>query len=177
MDSGAGSVGTRGTGRSEHRRPAGDRGVSTVVGITLVVVITVLLSSAVAGLVFGVGTTEEPQPQASVTFLVDADDDTIRIKHVSGERLYSDRTRIVWELNDTTVRSQPTRAADRMGASQYADFYFNGSSPDGVWSNYSAPGSYSITENTVITVSLYDTETEKRLYTDTFTAEEVEEPL
>lgn len=154
------------------------RAVTPVIGIILVVAITVVLAAVVGGIVIGIPGGQSTTPQASLSFAVDTDDDKIEVEHQSGDALYSDRTRVVWEINESTYRSHPTDEREGMQSSQSAVFEFNGSqNSSGAWTNYPSPGNHTIRADHVITATVYDTESGNRIYRDTFAANEVQEDL
>jgi len=164
--------------RLDGGRP-GTRAVTPVIGIVLVVAIVVVLASVVGAFVFdAAGGNDEPAPQASLLVEVDAADDRIGLEHQAGDPLSSDRTRIVWEINDSTYRSSPPDDGATMKASDRVVFTFDGTTDStGVWTNYSSPGTQDIESDHVITVTLYDTESGERVYTETVTASEVQADL
>ena len=163
-----------------NSRPTRDsRAVTPVIGIVLIVAIVVVLAS-VAGVLILETTAgnDEPAPQTSVAVEVDAADDRIGLEHEAGDPLYSDRTRIVWEINGSTYRSSPPDAGTGMKASDSVVFTFNGTTDStGAWTNYSSPGNHDIDESHVVTVTLYDTESGDRVYTETFAVSEVQADL
>lgn len=164
-----------GSARGGSRQP---RAVSPVIGIILVVAITVVLAAVVGGLVIEIPGGQSTTPQASLSFAVDTDDDEIGVKHEAGDALYSDRTRIVWEINESTYRSNPTDEREGMQSSQSAVFVFNGSdNSSGAWTNYPSPGNHTVESDHVITATVYDTESGNRIYRDTFVANKVQEDL
>lgn len=155
-----------------------NRGVSSTVGIALVVAITVVLAATAAGLVFGIAGTEQVGPTASLSFAVDAADDEVRVGHQAGDTLYADRTRIVWEIEGATHRSLATDAHQGLRGGDRAVFTFDGSTSTArTWTSYPSPGTEDIRPSDEITVSVYDTESDTRVFTDTFTAEEVREDI
>jgi FlaG/FlaF family flagellin (archaellin) len=161
------------------RLATAERGVAPVVGVVLIVAIAVILVSVLGVFVMDfTSEVEDPSPQASLSLGVDTAGDEIRLEHRAGEELYSNQTRIVWEINGSTYRSSPPDDGAVMQSAESAVFTFDGSAAStGVWTNYPSPGSHNITEQHVITVSVYDTESGKRVYTKTVAAAEVRTDL
>ncbi|MEF8783445.1 MAG: type IV pilin N-terminal domain-containing protein [Haloarculaceae archaeon] len=154
------------------------RAVTPVIGIILAIAITVVLAAVLGGIVIGIPGGQSTTPQASLSFAVDTTDDRIEVEHEAGDALYSDRTRIVWEINGSTYRSHPTDEREGMQSSQYAVFEFDGpENSSGAWTNYPSPGNHTIEADHVITATVYDTESGNRIYRDSFAVNEVQEDL
>lgn len=151
----------------EARDGATARAVSTVIGVVLVVAITVVLAAVVATLVTGIGDPGGVGPQTTIDVAVDPDDDEVRLTHRAGDDLNSGRTRIVWEIENATYRSQPVDSGSDLTAQQCAVFTFDGTtSSAGTWTGYPSPGDENITRADELTVTLYDSESNQRIYTD-----------
>ncbi len=147
-----------------------DRAISPVIGVILMVVITVLLASIITVFVLNIdGQTDAPQ--ASLSLTIDAEDDQLKLVHKAGDTLSADSTRIVWEIGNTKLRSDDTAADQRLKAGRSAIFTFDGkTTTDGVWSSYGSPGTVDITDSDRVTVTLYDTESNKPVFSQTVTA-------
>ncbi len=155
------------------------RAVAPVIGVVLAVAIVVVLASvAGAFIVETAGENDKPAPQTSLAVEIDADTDRIGLEHEAGDPLYSDRTRLVWEINGSTYRSTPPDAGTGMKASDTVVFSFNGTTDStGAWTNYSSPGSHDISQDHVVTITLYDTGSGNRVYTETVAVSEVQADL
>lgn len=147
-----------------------DEAVSPVIGVVLLVVISVILASIAATMVLTVSN-EKPASQAAVEIAVDIDDDQVELTHLAGENLSADETRIVWEFDGRIVRSKATSTEQGLAAGQSTVFNFDGTtSADGAWSSYGSPGSITIEEGDQLTITLYDTGSEKPIVERTTTA-------
>jgi len=151
-----------------------DRAVSPVVGAVMIVAIVVVLAGVVASGVLSLSG-EQSAPHAVLTLAADTDDDQIRLTHDGGDTLSADRTRIVWEVGGTTVRSDATSTEQDLLAGGTATFTFDGTtSAEGVWSSYASPGDVDITASDTLTIALYDTASGKPIIEETTTARAVQ---
>jgi len=107
---------------------SGDRGVSSVIGVVLVVAITVVLAAAVGAFVLGVGTdTQEPVPQianAEATLLADdpstGNDQQIRLTHRGGDAVEVSELEVVVRFSEHSERSRlVTLPTETIGAGDY----------------------------------------------------------
>jgi hypothetical protein len=91
-----------------------------------------------------------------------------------GDNLSADDVRIVWDIDDTTARSEPTDVEQELLAGTSTTFTFDGAtSADGTWSSYPSPGTVDIRADDRITVTLYDTDSNKPVVERTVTAGDV----
>lgn len=153
---------------------ATNRAISPVIGVILIVVLTILLASLTTMFVLNIGG-EQVAPQASISLTIDAEDNQINLVHQAGDTLSADNTRIVWEIGDTMVRSDATKTEQELTAGNSAIFTFDGSTAtDGVWSSYESPGTVDINGSDQVTITIYDTESGKPVFTQAVTADDVE---
>jgi flagellin-like protein len=83
------------------RTTLGDRGVSPVIGVILMVAITVILAAVIGSFVLGIGGDVEATPQASLSFSAGND----QISHNGGDTLESGEYHVVIQGGSTYVPS------------------------------------------------------------------------
>lgn len=116
------------------------RGISPVVGVTLLVAISIVLSVAVASVVLGVQTPAKP-PTAALD--VDVADGKVTIEHTSGESIDADRLAIVYDGTTTdwsalgSVTSGDVTAGDSgtLSADSTGELRLRWTAPDGAQSH------------------------------------------
>lgn len=91
---------------------AGERSVSPVVGVVLLVAIVVLLVAATATLVFGLAGEQDPAPTAKFTFEPVDDSDQYVLTHHSGDRIDGDRVTIRGISDPDTVAGSTLAAGE-----------------------------------------------------------------
>lgn len=147
-----------------------NRGISPVVGVVLLVAITLLLASVVGVVVLGVDS-ERPSPNAAVQLTADAGSDRVRVSHLSGADLSADHTRIVWEVGDDRFITDPADAERLFRAGQSVTATFDGATTaTGQWWAFPSPAAHDIEPGEEVTVTLYDTRSEKPVVRQSVTA-------
>ena len=164
----------------EPERAAHDeRGLSPVVGVVLLVGITLLLAAVGGAFALGLADTEQPAPQAVLNVQADAYADQVRIRHVSGDALSADRTRVVWELDGERYVTSPAGDTETsLLVGQTTTATFDGSTDaQGQWWPFPSPGEYNLAAGDEVTVTVYDTASNKPVFQDTVQAEDGDGPL
>lgn len=91
----------------------GERAVSPVIGVILMVAITVILAAVIGAFVIGIGEDQEVQPTASFNF--DFESDQVTVSHSTGDSISSpDELDIVIDGEDESWI--PTIESDRVSA-------------------------------------------------------------
>lgn len=91
---------------STAARRTDSRGVSPVVGVVLLTVITVALVAALAASV-GAWSLESPPPNAAFDLEVDADRNTVNLDHVAGEPIDVTELTVHVEVDGEALSDQP----------------------------------------------------------------------
>lgn len=155
------------------RRPRlilADRGISPVVGVVLLVAITLLLASVVGAVVLGIDG-ERASPNAAVQLTADAASDRVQVRHFSGSDLPADHTRIVWEVGDDRFVTDPADAERLFRAGQSVTATFDGATAaTGQWWGFPSPAAHDIEPGEKVTVTLYDTRSDKPVVRQSVTA-------
>jgi FlaG/FlaF family flagellin (archaellin) len=84
----------------------GNRGVSTVVGVVLVVALAVIISALVGGYVFQTqqSVTQEPAPQVNWEYEYDESANGLTIRHEAGDTLRVEEIFVRYEADDSELR-------------------------------------------------------------------------
>jgi FlaG/FlaF family flagellin (archaellin) len=134
------------------------------------VAIVVILASVVGWLVLG-QSEQDPAPQAAVDIAVDIDDDAVQLIHDGGDKIYSERTRVIWEIDGERYAVEPMDASVALSSGKRVTFVFDGSTTStGNWGGFASPGTVDITANDEIEVTMYDTESNKLVFSDSTVA-------
>jgi flagellin-like protein len=83
-----------------------DRATSPVVGVALLVALTVMTATAFGTVTVGLDTPSSP-PTAAVSLAVDADTDTLALRHQSGAAIDLTEVRFVVTIADRPLEHQP----------------------------------------------------------------------
>jgi flagellin-like protein len=166
----------------------GDRAVSPVIGVILMVAITVILATVIGAIVLDFGNNAgEQAPSASLSVSADTANDEIEIEHIGGDSLDNTETELIVEIGSNSQRFEPPSSSDVLSVGESAVVDVENST-DGAntdefidWNNNDAvdsaidynPGEDTIgpiTSGTQITVTIIDTETQRQIYKTTITA-------
>lgn len=156
---------------------SGDRGVSPVIGIILMVAITVILATLVGAFVLDLGQqAENESPQASFQVSAYPAADQIELEHLGGDELRHDETRVVVESGGTTrFDAVDGGSGDVLSVGTTATITLNDSNDDrldftsdGTDEVTVGGGADSFTPDDSITITLIDTETERVIFQRTF---------
>jgi FlaG/FlaF family flagellin (archaellin) len=159
------------TSQPAERRSPDERAVSALVGGLLLLLLTVVLAGI---LVVLLPSLQPPVPaeERAVGVEIDAGDDQVRLRHLAGEPLAADRTRIVWTVGDQQYISS-AGSGGTLEPGEAAVFTFDGATAvGGSWTGYDSPGTSNIEPEEAVAVTLVDTETEEIVYRTTTTASE-----
>lgn len=152
---------------------SGDRGVSPVIGIILMVAITVILATLVGAFVLDLGQqAENDSPQASFQVSAFPAANQIELEHLGGDELRHDETRIVVESGGTTrFDAVDAGSRDVLSVGSSALITLNDSNDDrlDLTSDGTAVvtvdgGAGSFSPGDRITITLIDTETERVIF-------------
>jgi FlaG/FlaF family flagellin (archaellin) len=83
------------------------RATSSVVGIALVALLTVLSAGVVGAATFGIAATEQAPARASFALAADADADRITLTHRGGDAIDVERVRLVVTVDGRRLAHQP----------------------------------------------------------------------
>lgn len=147
-----------------------ERAVGPVVGVVLLVGITVVLGGVVAGAMLG-QSGETVAPHAAFEPSVDLADDAVRLTHAGGDRLFADRTRMVWTVDDQQFILESTESHTGMVAGQQTTVYFDGTTGStGRWTSFASPGTVDIDASDTVELTVFDARSNKPVYETSFTA-------
>ena len=79
-----------------------ERAVSPVIGVILMVAITVILAAVIGAFVLGLGGETQETPQASLSFTIGDDDETVDIEHRGGDTIQTNEVNMTIGGNDVT---------------------------------------------------------------------------
>jgi flagellin-like protein len=163
----------------------GDRAVSPVIGVILMVAITVILATVIGAVVLDFGNNAgDSSPSASLSVSASTSTSNVTIEHTGGDALQSDQTRVIVEVAGTSKTFDPSSESTALSVGKTADIRIGLASAtnkteyinwDGDNTNEYPQGSPSddinaISEGDQITVTLIDTETQREIYSTTVTA-------
>lgn len=150
----------------------GERAVSPVIGVILMVAITVILAAIIGTLVMDmVGDTGSAAPQASLSVDVNPANDNVTFTHNGGDTLHSQETRIIIEVAGDEQTIETTANDSTLGVGSSAEFDLqNGVGPSGSWSEFSAPSGVAIDPGDTVIVKLVDTESQNVFFETETTA-------
>lgn len=87
-----------------NRRTDMERGVSPIIGVTLTVAITVVLSAVIGAFVLDFGQrAEKAAPSAGLTVSADTDAGNLTISHTGGDELFASQTQVIVSNSTTDV--------------------------------------------------------------------------
>jgi flagellin-like protein len=164
----------------------GDRAVSPVIGVILMVAITVILATVIGAIVLDFGNNAgETAPSASLSVDASTSSDTVTIEHTGGDSLDSEQTRVIVEVNDTSVTLDETNSANAttlaVGTDAIIDFNTKSGTGEGInWDSSTSPEEFNYYEapagigalsaGDTVTITIIDTDTQRQIYKTTVTA-------
>ncbi len=100
------------TNRSVVGRRWSRRGVSPVVGVTVIIAIVVLVTSAAGYAIFGLAEETEPAPDVAMELEPTGDGVAYTLRHVSGEDLTGNQTRLTGVADEDALHGERLRAGE-----------------------------------------------------------------
>jgi flagellin-like protein len=147
-----------------------ERAVSPVIGVILMVAITVILAAVIGTFVLDLGQSAgQSAPQASLSVSVDADANTVTIKHTGGDGLTAEDTRLVIEspAGDETYTSDGSGTNPNFAVGDSFTVLSTGG-VDGFDLTGNNVPAFSSGEK--VTVTLIDTQSQRQIFETTVTA-------
>lgn len=127
---------------------AEERAVSPVIGVILMVAITVILAAVIASFVLGLGQNQEVQPTADFNFDYDSNDQTLTIRHASGDNVPASAIEITGSdgdgntIDESWPDAQASASVDGQSAVSSGDAITLGGS--GTFSSYTVTDQFSV---------------------------------
>ena len=166
----------------------GDRAVSPVIGVILMVAITVILATVIGAVVLDFGNSAgDSAPSASLSVDADTADDQINIEHTGGDTLDSSQTRTIVEVGGSS-ETFPTESTNQttlsVGSTAVIELQSDGGgSPPALTENFDFDGDGTVdvdpnngddigalNPGDQITITIIDTESQRQIYKTTVTA-------
>ena len=156
------------------RRTDGDRGVSPVIGVILMVAITVILAAVIGTFVLDLGNNAgKSAPSASLAVTANPGTGNVTISHKGGDGLDSATTRVIISNNAGDKSTfEPTSTSTVLSVGGEATYDSSNGNLTWAGTSYPTPDPSvgSINQGDKITVQLIDTESQRVIYETTVTA-------
>jgi len=165
----------------------GDRAVSPVIGVILMVAITVILATVIGAVVLDFGNSAgDSAPKASLQVNPDAANDEIDIDHTGGDSLDNTNTRIIVEIGSTQTFDTPSssevlnvgetavidlqNSTDNTDSNAFIDWNNDDTVDNAIDYNPGASTLGALSSGDQITITIIDTESQRQIYKTTVTA-------
>jgi len=157
----------------------GDRAVSPVIGVILMVAITVILATVIGAVVLDFGNSAgDSAPSASLDVEATDDDantvDEVEIEHTGGDSLNLDQTRILVSDGSTEIEFAAGTSGDTFSVGDSGGLETastSGLSGDLTGLDAGSTGTLDFGSDDQITVTIIDTESQRQIYKTTVTAQ------
>jgi len=164
------------------RRTDGDRGVSPVIGVILMVAITVILAAVIGTFVLDLGNNAgKSAPSASLAVTTNINANNVTISHKGGDGLDSSQTRVVVKIGDKKQTFDPTSNSVVLSVGSEATINVTDGS-GGSHIDWNGDGTYDydvstsniasspLASGTQVNIQLIDTDSQRVIYETTVTA-------
>ena len=158
--------------REGARVRPGERGVSPVIGVILMVAITVILAAVLGTFVLDIGQIKGNEaPSASLAVDTTPRFDHVNVSHRGGDGLHAERTRVVITNESSGVSTR--YGVGGSGADVFSvgeEVGFNTSARTTTWSLQAGTASFELVPGDQYTITFIDTPTQRVIFETTVTA-------